>query len=123
MITFLKAQLSSLSASLFDFLTTIILKEVFKIVPLIAGVSGAVAGGIFNFVLNRRWAFRAIEGNVTKQITRYFLVWVGSIALNATGLYLFLTYTAFHYMLSKITVSLLVGVFYNYVLQKKVVFR
>ena len=54
---------------------------------------------------------------------RYFLVWTGNLALNASGMYLVTHYAKLNYILSKILIGLLVGVLYNYFLQKRFVFK
>lgn len=123
MITFLKAQASSLIATAVDFLTTILLVEVFAVWYLPASVTGTITGGVANFMVNRVWVFEATDERTTPQAIKYFVVWAGNLALNAGGLYLMTTYSGFSYLVSKILVSAAVGFSYNYVLQKKFVFR
>lgn len=135
---FLKAQASSLTASAADFIATVILKEVFHIWYLAASILGTVTGGIINFLVNRKWVFEtggvqslASDGEVvltdeknhlSVQATRYLLVWLGNLALNAAGVYLLTHYMGVSYMISKIFVALIVGFTYNYLLQKRFVF-
>lgn len=123
MIKFLKAQASSITATFFDFSTTIVLVEVFKLQPLLASVVGTVVGGITNFLVNRYWVFEAVDSKVPVQAAKYVLVWAGSMMLNAAGMYIMTSYLGYGYVLSKVLVSLLVGFGYNYVLQKKFVFK
>ncbi|RZK13795.1 MAG: hypothetical protein EOO56_26290 [Hymenobacter sp.] len=54
---------------------------------------------------------------------RYLLVWAGSLALNAGGMYVCVDRLHANYLLSKIVVSLLVGFGFNYPLQLHFVFR
>lgn len=123
MITFLKAQASSLIATAVDFLTTILLVEIFTVWYLPASVTGTITGGVANFMVNRVWVFEATDERTTPQAMKYFLVWTGNLGLNAGGLFLMTTYSGFSYLVSKILVSAAVGFSYNYVLQKKFVFR
>jgi putative flippase GtrA len=136
---FLKAQASSLAASVADFSTTIVLVEVFKCWYLAASVTGTIVGGITNFLVNRNWVFdgrgtqhynadedllsgKEKSNTISIQAVRYLLVWTGNLVLNAAGVYLLTHYVGVSYMISKVFVSVLVGFTYNYLLQKRFVF-
>ncbi|MEB0260138.1 MULTISPECIES: GtrA family protein [unclassified Mucilaginibacter] len=123
MATFVKAQASSFIASLIDFLTTIVCKEVFLIWYVTASFIGTVAGGFTNFALGRAWVFRKRkEKTIPLQAFKYLLVWCGNLALNTLGVFLVTHYIKLDYKISKIVVSFTVGITYNYFLQKKFVF-
>lgn len=115
--------MSSLIASAADFLITVLLVELTGTRVVLASVEGTISGGIINFIINRSWVFAEGEKKARVQLFRYALVWTGNLALNASGMYLVTHYTNLNYILSKIFVSLLVGIFYNYYLQKKFVFK
>ena len=126
MLTFLKAQLSSIVATAVDYVITVSLVHLTGTTPALvslASVEGATCGGIVNFVINRSWVFN--EGQYRKriQIMRYLLVWSGSVLLNASGMYLVTYFTTINVAISKILISVFVGVFYNYFLQKRFVFK
>jgi putative flippase GtrA len=123
MMTVAKAQVASLVASLIDFATSIFLARVVGWWYLAASITGTVVGGIVNFTINRHWVFEAREKRVATQAFKYIVVWVGNLLLNAAGVYLITHYMKVNFVISKIIVSLLVGFFYNYLLQKKVVFK
>jgi putative flippase GtrA len=120
--TFLKAQASSLIASLFDFLTTIVCKEFFYLYYVIASFIGTFVGGVTNFALGRVWVFQRKEKKVPMQIVKYLLVWNGNLLLTTGGVFVVTHYIGLSYIISKAIVSLFVGTFYNYFLQKKFVF-
>lgn len=122
MLLFLKAQASSLIATMVDFLTTIIMVEVFKQHYVTAGIVGAVAGAITNFSVNRQWTFDSKKESVQTQTLRYALIWTGSLILNISGLYILTHFFNVEYIVSKVLVSIVVGVSFNYILQKKYVF-
>ena len=63
------------------------------------------------------------QGSVSGQALRYLLVWAGNLALTAAGLYTLAVLMGAGFWLSKISVSLLVAVVYNYPLQKRYVFK
>ncbi len=123
MATFIKAQAASLTATVVDFAVTIILKEWFQCWYLLASVLGTLSGGIVNFTMNRRWVFSARDKKIHFQAIKYLLVWVGNLVLVSAGVFILTNYGGFSYLVSKITVSLLVGILYNYVLQKRFVFK
>jgi putative flippase GtrA len=123
MLTFLKAQTASLIASGADFVITALLVELAGINHLSALIEGTVSGGIINFIINRYWVFNGGQKKTQVQIIRYSLVWTGSLLLNASGFYLLTHFSNFHYLFSKILISLLVGILYNYFLQKRFVFK
>jgi putative flippase GtrA len=118
-----KAQAASLAGTVVDFLVTIGCVELLHSWYLVATVLGNVAGGITNFTLGRYLVFEAAEQQAPAQGVRYLLVWLGSMLLNATGVYLCTQVLHVNYVLSKIVVSLLVGIGFNYFLQVHFVFK
>jgi putative flippase GtrA len=118
-----KAQVASLLGTGADFLVTITCVEVLHSWYLLATVLGNVAGGITNFYLGRYFVFHASQESTPAQGARYFLVWLGSMLLNAAGVYLFTQVLHLNYLHSKIVVSLLVGIGFNYLLQNYFVFK
>jgi putative flippase GtrA len=123
MATFIKAQAASLVATMVDFSITIILVELFRCWYLAASVTGTICGGIANFMLGRRWVFRATEKGIPLQAIKYLLVWAGNLVLVSGGVYIATSYGGLNYVLSKILVSIVVGSTYNYLMQKRFVFK
>ena len=95
----------------------------FFAVNVFSSFTGTATGGITNFVMGRHWVFRATNSNRTEQIIKYILVWTGNMALNSMGVCFFTGILNFHYMLSKVLVSVIVGVLFNYYLQNNFVFN
>lgn len=123
MVTFAKAQAASLLASGLDFVVTFLAVELLGWWYVSGTVTGTVAGGILNFALGRTWIFQATDKTLTMQAMKYLLVWNGSLILNAAGVFALTHYGGANYLISKIISSILVGFFYNYIIQKKYVFR
>jgi len=123
MITFSKAQLVSLLASGVDFLVTYALVQGLDAPKVAGSATGSICGGVTHFSISRNWVFSAQESKWTAQLTRYILVWIGNLILNVSGFYLLTHFTTMNYLLAKIIVSIGVAVFYNYVLQKRYVFK
>jgi|SRR6185312_13686151 len=129
MITFTKAQLTSIVATGVDFLVTYLLLR-WAGLPAAGssgrvtfyGATGTVCGGVTYFLISRSWVFDAREGKWAGQLNRYMLVWIGNLVLNAGGLYL-LSRAGLVPMLAKVITATSVAVLYNYTLQKRFVFN
>jgi putative flippase GtrA len=90
--------------------------------PVKATILGAMAGAATSFSMGRKWVFKATEGKMFFQLAKYGLVWLGSMALNATGMYFFTHLLLFPYLLAKTVTAAMVGVGYNFLLHRNVVF-
>ncbi|MDR3679531.1 MAG: GtrA family protein [Flavipsychrobacter sp.] len=123
MSTYIKTQTASLIASVIDFIVTIICREVLGFWYVAATITGTLAGGIINFSLGRKWVFRKQDTKLQIQLLRYFLIWNGNFLLNVTGVFIMTSYMGINYIISKVFTSVLLGTTYNYLLQKKYVFR
>jgi putative flippase GtrA len=121
-ITYLKAQASAIIGSLIDFLITILLVEVLGVWYVAGNLVGNIAGAVTQFIIARNWAFQAENGKISAQVIKYILVWVGNLALSAAGIYFFTHYIKCNYIISKTITSVLLGLTYNYIMQKKFVF-
>ena len=87
--------------------------------------TGTVCGGIVNCTINYRWAFQAKGQSKLSVAIKYFIVWTGSISLNNLGTYLLTECWGKddYFLLVKAAVSLFVGFFWNYLLQRFFVYR
>ncbi|MBS1935770.1 MAG: GtrA family protein, partial [Bacteroidetes bacterium] len=122
MLGFLKAQAASVFGSFIDYLITILLVEVFHFNYVAGNLFGNIAGAIMQFLLCRNWAFNAADGKVKWQVVKFIVVWIGSLILSAAGIYLLTRGLKINYILSKTIISVILGLTYNYFLQKKFVF-
>src|SRR5262249_60826857 len=80
---------ASIAAVSVEFALLSLLVSVFHVFYL---VGAAIASGAFlivNFLLNRRWAFRALHGRVWKQLLRQAVVVAGGSAIAIPLLWLF----------------------------------
>jgi len=121
-VTFIKAQASSIISTCFDILTTIVFKEFFQFWYLLASIAGTFAGGATNFALGRHWVFDGKGKKMHRQIIKYIITWSGNLMLTTLGVFIVTHYIGLSYIISKVIVSVVVGVGYNYMLQKKFVF-
>lgn len=123
MVTFLKANVASVIASVCDYLMTIVAVQWLGMDVVIGGITGTVTGGVINFWIGRQWVFSAVESKAHKQAVRYAIVWFGNLLLNAAGMYVFTKLAGMYYLAAKVITSLLVAFGYNYPLQKRYVFK
>ena len=122
MLTYLKAQVSLTIGSLVDFLITYILVEFFHCWYLAGNLAGNIFGATTQFLISRNWVFRAGQKKIAFQITKFILVYLGNLFLSAGIVYLLTHFLSIHYMISKLASSIFLGLTYNYILQKKIVF-
>ena len=130
MRTFSRAQIASLLASGVDFGVAFLLLHwagvatgTSSVKVAFCGATGTLCGGVTHFMISRTWVFNAREQRWAAQLNRYALVWIGNLILNVAGLYLLSRYTELDHRIEKIIVSVTVAVCYNYVLQKRFVFK
>lgn len=122
MSTFIKSQASSVISTLFDFLTTIVCKELFYFAVVLSSLLGTLVGGITNFALGRNWVFNKREKKIPIQVVKYILIWNGNLLLTTSGVFIATKYVGLNYIVAKIMVAVIMGTTYNYLLQKKFVF-
>ena len=123
MITFIKVQAASIVGSMADYLTTIILVELFHSWYLFANLIGNLVGGSSQFMLSRHWVFKKNRGNTGLLAVRFVIFFSGNLAISAVGIYFFTHYLGINYLISKTLTSVLLGVSYNYFVQKYFVFK
>ena len=122
MLTFLKAQAASFTATASDYVVTYLCVSIFGLWYIAGSVAGTVIGGVVNFYMGRNWVFNAENKDLKSQIFKYVLVWCGNLAIVTGGIYLLTHYFNVNYMVSKLIISGVIGTLYNYFMQKKFIF-
>lgn len=124
MYIFIKARAALIAGSLADFLITIFLVQVFQCWYVTGNAAGNITGAAAQFILSRNWVFDADRQKSTTwvQLIKFVVMRVGNIALSSFGVLPLTHYIQLHYLLSKLIVSPLLGVSYNYLVCKKFVF-
>lgn len=122
-ISFFRYNIIAVLATAIDFGVLIFFTEILQLWYLFSAFWGAFAGGVTAFILGRNWAFMQQEKKLATQAKKYVFVWVGSIFLNVYGLYLVVEYLGYQYIVSKIIVALIVGIGFNFLMQKYFIFK
>ncbi len=121
--TLLKYNTVAIIATAVDYSLFLILSELVHVWYLLASFTGLIIGGVTAFVLQRNWTFKKKDGKLSKQAIRYLLVWGASIVLNTAGLYLAVEFVGMQSIIAKITVSIIVGLGFNFLMNKHFVFK
>ena len=120
---FFSFHLSSLSSTLIDFIVYLSCSEGLHFNKSLAITLGAICGGVSNYSINRKLIFKTSK-SVKETSWKYFFVSVGSLLWNLFYFNLLLGYLGDEYhILIRVFVSFLVGVCWNFFLQKYWVFR
>ncbi len=81
----LKAMATSQASAWVDFVTSFVVFAWLGFSGGNAAAAGAIAGGVVNCTINYRWTFRGSQCPVANVVVKYFMVWAGSLFLNAYG--------------------------------------
>lgn len=128
---FLEAQTTSLLSTAIDFAVTAGLVKFVGLWYVIANIIGAVSGGGFNCIVNYNWAFKGTSQRKRTIFYRYLMVWFGSIFLNTAGTTLVANIMSHDgtpkelgtVIEAKTIVAILVAIFWNFLMQKKFVYK
>lgn len=137
--TLLRSGASAQLCGLIDMLVSFALFAFLDLTPWLSTALGALVGGICNCLINYRFAFHAKNNNVSWRavIVKFFFVWTGSMLLNSFGTQI-LYYIVRDwqwlrevtgmsddaiFLAARLSVSLVVSLAWNYLLQRSFVFR
>ena len=120
---FWKVNIAAILASLADFLFTFLLKYIGHLDAVLASILGTIFGGVINFIIGIVWVFKTSQTNFSEQGKRYFLIWLGNLLLNSSGVYLLIKIMGVQYLIAKMITAITVAIGYNYPLQKGYVFK
>ena len=123
LLSLVKYNFIAILATLTDFLTFAFLTKLVGLWYVSAAIISAIIGGIIAFLGNRKWVFRQEDGKMSNQAIKYTIVWLSSILLNTGILYILVENTQITELYAKIIVSIIVGVFFNFLMNKYYVFK
>lgn len=117
-----KSQVSAFCGGIVDYLTMILLTEIFGVFYVLSIVVGGIVGAIVNFTINRNWTFGVKTQPMKTQLQRFMVVVIGSIFFKSSGTYLLTEIASLDYKFSRIAIDAIVCFGFNYVMQRKWVF-
>ena len=115
--------LTSIFTTALDFATLMGLVELLHVEYVLATFLGTVVGFVASFAINRHWSFEAAHHPAHWQFVRVLPVQAGSTGLHTLGVWLFTAFVGLPYWISKIVVSALVYLGWNYPMNRFWVFR
>jgi putative flippase GtrA len=121
--SFVRNTLTSVFTTALDFSVLTGLVELFHLNYVIATFCGTVAGAVSNFLINRQWSYQATHTQPSIQLVRFLPVQAGSSGLQTLGVWLFTAKAGLPYLGSKLVVSVLVYIGWNYPMNRWFVFR
>jgi putative flippase GtrA len=72
--------------------------------------------------MGRTWVFNSRDSAVKSQVSKYMIVWISYLLFITVGIYFLTHFADVNYILSKLIMTSIFGIPYNFFLQKKFVF-
>ncbi len=120
---FFRYNVVALFATTIDFSLFIIFTQIFQFWYVAATFISAIIGGIVAFFLERNWTFVSKDGKLSHQAIKYLIVWGISVMLNTIGLFLIVKYINIDQVISKVIISVIVGIGFNFLMHNFFVFN
>ncbi|HSO34337.1 MAG TPA: GtrA family protein [Labilithrix sp.] len=118
----LRHQAGAVVATVVDFSIMIALVSLAGASPALGTAFGAASGGVVNFLLGRRWIFRATSHGAAPQAGRYAMVSAGSLLLNTGAMHVLAGPLHHPFVAARVGVAVLVSVLWNFPMHRTFVF-
>lgn len=120
MIQTVRAVLSSISATVIDYVVLMALVELLRVSPVLAGSYSLTAGMLTTYVFSRLWVFPATpQGYRRLEFVAFVAICMLGIAMHSWLMHTFLLLIDTHYLVAKtVTLAMVFGV--NFSLRKAV---
>lgn len=136
LVTFIRSSISAQVCAWIDFIVSFVMFAWIGFKPIYATAIGALSGGIANCLVNYKFTYRSIDCPMKAVIVKFAIVWFGSMLLNSFGTegcywllsrWHFLESIGFkpdgYFTVSRILVSAILCVVWNFQLQRIFVYR
>ena len=120
---FFRSQVVSLTATTVDFSIALFLHNFLSIYYVSATTLGSVCGACTSFFLGRNWAFVNKKGKLRKQAMRFIIINLFSVFVNSTAVFFFKENFHLSFFTSRVIVAVLVGIFFNFLMNRYFVYR
>ena len=120
---FLRSQIVSLCATTVDFVISLFLNLYLSVYYVTATSIGSFFGAFTSFILGRNWAFLNRHGHIRKQVFRFITLNIFSIFANTTGVFFFKETFEISFFASRLIVAVIIGVCFNFSMNRYFVFR
>ncbi|MBT8231748.1 MAG: GtrA family protein [Saprospiraceae bacterium] len=121
--SFFRSQIGAITATGVDISSLFILTEYLKIYYVISAGIASGLGAIVSFTILRYWAFEKRDKPIISQISKYIIVSILILLLNMGGIYIFTDIAGFNYLIAKIIIAVLIGVFISFPLFRYWVYK
>ena len=98
------------------------LTEYLSIWYLVSSIFSFLVGSVTHFTISRYWVFKNQEKTFWRQYSSFFLIHLGGLAINTSGLYILVEFYHLYYLLAKLMVIIL-GVSWTFLANKKITFK
>ena len=122
--SFLRWNVSALTATLGDFSVLTFAHYVMLLYYPIAVAMGAFVGASIAFFLGRNWTFLNKEGKISHQGLKFLVTAGFSMTLNTSGVTFFIEFMQLdNVIFAKIITASLIGIFFNFPMQRYFVYK
>ncbi len=119
---FIRFSCSGMVATTVDVCLLYFLTSYVGIWYLLSSIFSFLIGSITHFSISRHWVFKNKEKSFWRQYHSFFIIHLGGLAINTTGLYILVTFAHIYYLLAKIMIVFL-GVGWTFLANKKITFK
>lgn len=118
-----KFLISGGSAAVVTIITLFVLTDLIGIWYVLSSAIAFMFGFLVSFTLQKFWTFQDMRKDKAKsQAVFYFIVTVINLGLNTLGIFLFVDYLNFHYLLAQFIVAMLLACI-TYFIYSKLIFN
>lgn len=121
--SFLRYNVSAITATAVDKCIALLLHYVFLLDGLIATPIGMIFGSMISFLLGRNWTFISKDNTISNQGMRFFLTAAGNFAINWSLVWLFHTYLGIEYAITVFLAATIAGLCYSFPMQRYFVYK
>ncbi len=122
-ISFIRSQIGAITATAVDMLSLYLLTDHAGIYYVYSAGIASALGAITSFLILRYWAFESTEHKIVAQAFKYVCVSALILVLNMGGIYLFTDLIGCQYMVSKLIIAAIIGIFISFPLFRYWVYR